>query len=67
MSTAAPALGRRIGGSSERGLNAVLRVIRVGPALILALLVVLMTLASPFFLTGDNISNVAVQVAPRLA
>src|SRR5689334_14268424 len=64
MSTAAPAPGRRIGGSSEQGLNLVLRVIRVGPALILLLLVVIMTLASPFFLTGDNISNVAVQVAP---
>jgi ribose transport system permease protein len=64
MATAAPALGRRLGGSSEKGLNLALRVIRVGPALILALLVVLMALASPFFLTGDNISNVAVQVAP---
>jgi ribose transport system permease protein len=64
MATAAPALGRRLGGSSESGLNLALRVIRVGPALILVVLVVLMALASPFFLTGDNISNVAVQVAP---
>ena len=64
MATAAPALGRRLGGSSEKGLNLALRVIRVGPALILVALVVLMALASPFFLTGDNISNVAVQVAP---
>ena len=64
MATAAPALGRRLGGSSEKGLNLALRVIRVGPALILVVLVVLMALASPFFLTGDNISNVAVQVAP---
>lgn len=64
MATAAPALGRRMGGSSEKGLNLALRVIRVGPALILVVLVVLMALASPFFLTGDNISNVAVQVAP---
>jgi ribose transport system permease protein len=64
MATAAPALGRRLDGSSEKGLNLALRVIRVGPALILVVLVVLMALASPFFLTGDNISNVAVQVAP---
>jgi ribose transport system permease protein len=64
MGTAAPALGRRVGATSEQGLNLALRVIRVGPALILALLVVILTLASPFFLTGDNISNVAVQVAP---
>jgi ribose transport system permease protein len=39
-------------------------VIRFGPALILALLIVIMTLASPFFMTGDNLSNIAVQVAP---
>jgi ribose transport system permease protein len=39
-------------------------VIRIGPALILALLVVILTLASPYFLTGDNLSNVLVQVAP---
>jgi ribose transport system permease protein len=64
MATAAPALDRRLGGSSEKGLNLALRVIRVGPALILVVLIVLMALASPFFLTGDNISNVAVQVAP---
>jgi ribose transport system permease protein len=51
-------------GVSERGLNASLRVIRFGPALILALLIVIMAVASPFFLTGDNLSNVAVQVAP---
>jgi ribose transport system permease protein len=41
-----------------------LRLISVGPALILVLLVAIMTLASPFFLTGDNLSNVLVQVAP---
>jgi ribose transport system permease protein len=64
MATAAPALERRVGGSPEKGLNLALRVIRVGPALILVALIVLMALASPFFLTGDNISNVAVQVAP---
>jgi ribose transport system permease protein len=52
------------GASSERGLNLSLRVIRFGPALILVLLVAIMTLASPFFMTGDNLSNIAVQVAP---
>jgi ribose transport system permease protein len=60
----ATATGDRLSGSSERGLGAALRVIRVGPALILLLLAVIMAIASPFFLTGDNISNVAVQVAP---
>jgi ribose transport system permease protein len=62
MATAAPALGRTR--TSEQSLNAALKVIRFGPALILALLVVIMTLASPFFMTGDNLSNLAVQVAP---
>ncbi len=64
MSSATSVLDREGGKSPEHGLNLALRVIRVGPALILALLVVIMTLASPFFLTGDNLSNVAVQVAP---
>jgi ribose transport system permease protein len=35
-----------------------------GPVLILGLLVVILTLASPYFFTGDNLSNVLVQVAP---
>jgi ribose transport system permease protein len=61
MSTAAAA---GPAGFSERSLNTSLRVIRLGPALILAVLLVIMALASPFFLTGDNLSNVAVQVAP---
>jgi len=60
----ATAMGDRMSGASERGLGLALRVIRVGPALILLLLVVILALASPFFLTGDNISNVAVQVSP---
>src|SRR3954447_17577238 len=51
-------------GVSERGLNFSMRVIRFAPALILVVLLVIMTVASPFFMTGDNISNVAVQVAP---
>jgi ribose transport system permease protein len=60
----ATAVGDRLAGSSERGLGVGLRVIRIGPALILLLLVVIMAIASKFFLTGDNISNVAVQVSP---
>ena len=63
MSTAAPALGRT-GAGSEQALNLALRVIRLGPLLILIALMAILSLASPFFLTGDNISNVAVQVAP---
>ena len=50
--------------AGERSLNLSLRVIRFGPALILALLIAIMTLASPFFMTGDNLSNIAVQIAP---
>ncbi len=64
MSTATTSPGRRSGARTGTGVNAALRVISVGPALILGLLVVIMTLASPFFLTGDNLSNVLVQVAP---
>jgi ribose transport system permease protein len=52
------------GDFSERSLNTSLRVIRLGPALILAVLIAIMAIASPFFATGDNLSNVAVQVAP---
>jgi ribose transport system permease protein len=63
VSTAAPVLGRT-GAGSEQALNLALRVIRMGPALILIALVAIMSIASPFFLTGDNLSNVAVQVAP---
>ena len=64
MSTAASTVATESGPSAERAMNLALRVIRVGPALILLVLVIIMTLASPFFLTGDNLSNVAVQVAP---
>ena len=64
MASAAPAVGHEKGDTSERTLNAALKVIRFGPGLIFLLLVVVMTLASPFFFTGDNLSNVAVQVAP---
>ena len=64
MSTATTSVDRRGGAGTGGGVNAALRIISVGPALILVLLVVIMTLASPFFLTGDNLSNVLVQVAP---
>jgi ribose transport system permease protein len=63
LSTAAPALGRT-GAGSGHALNLALRIIRMGPALILVVLVAIMSIASPFFLTADNLSNVAVQVAP---
>jgi ribose transport system permease protein len=54
----------RTGAGSEHALNLALRIIRMGPALILVVLVAIMSIASPFFLTADNLSNVAVQVAP---
>ena len=63
MAAATRTLGR-LDGSSAQGLSLALRVIRIGPALILALLVVILTVASPYFFTGDNLSNVLVQVAP---
>ncbi len=63
MSSATSVIDRSAG-SPERVLSLALKVIRVGPALILLLLLVIMSIASPFFLTGDNISNVLVQVAP---
>ena len=64
MASAAPAVGRGHADASERTLNTALKIIRFGPGLILLLLVIIMTLASPFFMTGDNLSNIAVQVAP---
>ena len=44
-------------------LRVALRVIRIGPVLILAILVVAMTLASPVFLTTGNVGNVLTQSA----
>ena len=52
---------------SDGGLRLVLRAIRIGPLLILLLLCVLLTLLTPFFLTGDNLTNLLVQVAPLAA
>jgi ribose transport system permease protein len=53
--------------ASDGSLRVVLWVIKLGPALILFLLCLLLTLATPFFLTGDNITNLLVQVAPLAA
>jgi ribose transport system permease protein len=49
---------------SHGGLKLVLRAISIGPLLILVLLCVLLTLLTPFFLTGNNLTNLLVQVAP---
>jgi ribose transport system permease protein len=53
--------------ASDGALRPVLWVIKLGPALILFLLCLILTLATPFFLTGDNITNLLVQVAPLAA
>jgi ribose transport system permease protein len=51
----------------DSSLRLVLRAIRVGPALILFLLCLILTLVTPFFLTGDNLTNLLVQGAPLAA
>jgi ribose transport system permease protein len=51
----------------DGGLRLVLRAIRVGPALILFVLCLILTLVTPFFLTGDNLTNLLVQGAPLAA
>lgn len=51
----------------DGGLRLVLRAIKVGPALILFLLCLVLTLVTPFFLTGDNLTNLLVQGAPLAA
>lgn len=53
--------------TSDRGLQTVLWIIRLGPGLILFGLCVILTIATPFFLTGDNLTNLLVQVAPLAA
>jgi ribose transport system permease protein len=53
--------------AGDGGLRLVLRAIRVGPALILFLLCLILTLVTPFFLTGDNLTNLLVQGAPLAA
>lgn len=53
-----PAAGR-----SARMHALVLRTLQSGPLLILALLVLVMTLLSPYFLTGRNLTNLGFQTA----
>ena len=53
----------QIGGATERSIRLSLSFIRLGPVIILLLLVLAMTLLSPVFLTGANISNVVVQTS----
>jgi ribose transport system substrate-binding protein len=55
--------GSQVGGATERSIRLSLSIIRLGPAIILLLLVLAMTLVSPVFLTGANISNVVVQTS----
>src|SRR5215203_982388 len=55
--------GSQVGGATERSIRLSLSIIRLGPAIILLLLVLAMTLLSPVFLTGANISNVIVQTS----
>lgn len=64
MTTATETEDRRPRAAGGGGTNLALKLISGGPVLILVLLVVIMWLASPFFLTGDNLTNVLVQVAP---
>ena len=52
---------------ADGGLSLVLRAIKIGPALILLLLCVLLTLVTPFFLTSTNLTNLLVQGAPLTA
>jgi ribose transport system permease protein len=55
--------GGKGGGATERSIRLSLSIIRLGPVIILLLLVLVMTLLSPVFLTGANISNVIVQTS----
>jgi ribose/xylose/arabinose/galactoside ABC-type transport system permease subunit len=48
----------------DGGLRLVLRAIRVRPALILFVLGLILTRVTPFFLTGDKLTNLLVQGAP---
>lgn len=48
---------------SARAENAALRLVQTGPVLILALVVVVMTALSPFFLTERNITNLGFQTS----
>jgi ribose transport system permease protein len=55
--------GGQVGGTTERSIRLSLSFIRLGPVIILLLLVLAMTPLSPVFLTGANISNVIVQTS----
>jgi ribose transport system permease protein len=55
--------GGQGGGATERSIRLSLSFIRLGPVIILLLLVLAMTLLSPVFLTGANLSNVVVQTS----
>ena len=52
---------------SDGGLRIVLRAIQTGPPLILVVLCAVLTLLTPYFLTGNNLKNLLVQVAPLAA
>jgi ribose transport system permease protein len=67
MSAVGHASGLEVPRTSDSGLKLVLRVIQMGPPLILFLLCFILTLLTPFFLTGDNLTNLLVQVAPLAA
>ena len=62
-STGRPATRRTAAGRQYRLLRLALAVIRLGPVLILAGLIVAMTLLSPVFLTTRNVGNVLAQTA----
>ena len=49
--------GGQVGGTTERSIRLSLSFIRLGPVIILLLLVLAMTLLSPVFLTGANKKN----------
>ena len=55
--------GSRLGGTSEQSIRLGLGIIRLGPVLILLLLVMVMTLLSPVFFSVANVSNVVVQTS----
>jgi len=67
MSAIGHAPGIEVPRASDSGLKMVLWVIRMGPPLILVLLCLILTLLTPFFLTGDNLTNLLVPVAPLAA
>ena len=67
MSAIGHASGIEVPRASDSGLKMVLWVIRIGPPLILLLLCLILTLLTPFFLTGNNLTNILVQVAPLAA